>query len=183
MKRFKKVLALVLAGVLALAMLTACDGTTDPDKVIPEDGVSPSVVLQVNNAAANKGWGQAEYSRKYSEVATKLLENWLNYTNNVYADSTKYPEGPTAKYWAEYNKATADLGGAKVVLGLTTDRQIPKTTDGNPVPYMSFKIDNIVANGNENAFNLADKMGVGVVTTKRNGAETKYVVVCLFDVN
>ena len=31
MKRFKKVLALVLAGVLALAMLTACDGgTTDP---------------------------------------------------------------------------------------------------------------------------------------------------------
>ena len=33
MKRFKKVLALVLAGVLALAMLTACDGgTTDPDK-------------------------------------------------------------------------------------------------------------------------------------------------------
>ena len=28
MKRFKKVLALVLAGVLALAMLTACDGTT-----------------------------------------------------------------------------------------------------------------------------------------------------------
>ena len=33
MKRFKKVLALVLAGVLALAMLTACDGTTDPDKI------------------------------------------------------------------------------------------------------------------------------------------------------
>ena len=33
MKRFKKVLALVLAGVLALAMLTACDGgTTDPIK-------------------------------------------------------------------------------------------------------------------------------------------------------
>ena len=29
MKRFKKVLALVLAGVLALAMLTACDGTTN----------------------------------------------------------------------------------------------------------------------------------------------------------
>ena len=41
MKRFKKVLALVLAGVLALAMLTACDGgTTDPDKIMPEDGRS-----------------------------------------------------------------------------------------------------------------------------------------------
>ena len=35
MKRFKKVLALVLAGVLALAMLTACDGgTTDSDKIM-----------------------------------------------------------------------------------------------------------------------------------------------------
>lgn len=30
MKRFKKVLALVLAGVLALAMLTACDGHHRP---------------------------------------------------------------------------------------------------------------------------------------------------------
>lgn len=180
MKRFKKVLALVLAGVLALAMLTACDGTTDPDKVIPEDGVSPSVVLQVNNAAANKGWGQAEYSRKYSEVATKLLENWLNYTNDAYKDS---PEGPMAKYWAEYNKAIADLGGAKVVLGLTTDHLIPSDNYINPTPFTKFKVDNIVATDNENAFNLADKMGVGVVTTKRNGAETKYVVVCLFDVN
>ena len=45
MKRFKKVLALVLAGVLALAMLTACDGgTTDPDRIMPEDG-TPEVVL------------------------------------------------------------------------------------------------------------------------------------------
>ena len=33
MKRFKKVLALVLAGVLALAMLTACGETADPDSI------------------------------------------------------------------------------------------------------------------------------------------------------
>ena len=65
MKRFKKVLALVLAGVLALAMLTACDGTTDPDKIMPEDG-TPEVVLTVNNMAANKDLGQVEYSAKYS---------------------------------------------------------------------------------------------------------------------
>ena len=37
MKRFKKVLALVLAGVLALAMLTACGETADPDSIMPED--------------------------------------------------------------------------------------------------------------------------------------------------
>ena len=65
MKRFKKVLALVLAGVLALAMLTACDGgTTDPDSIMPEDG-TPEVVMTVNNMAANKGLGQVKYSAKY----------------------------------------------------------------------------------------------------------------------
>ena len=54
MKRFKKVLALVLAGVLALAMLTACGETADPDSIMPEDG-TPEVVMTVNNMAANKG--------------------------------------------------------------------------------------------------------------------------------
>ena len=50
MKRFKKVLALVLAGVLALAMLTACGETADPDSIMPEDG-TPEVVMTVNNMA------------------------------------------------------------------------------------------------------------------------------------
>ena len=81
MKRFKKVLALVLAGVLALAMLTACGETTDPDSIMPEDG-TPEVVLTVNNMAANKGLGQVKYSAKYSAVTKALLENWLEYTNN-----------------------------------------------------------------------------------------------------
>ncbi len=54
-KRFKKVLALVLAGVLALAMLTACDGTTDSDKIMPDDG-TVEVVMTINNTAANWPW-------------------------------------------------------------------------------------------------------------------------------
>ena len=40
MKRFKKVLALVLAGVLALAMLTACGETADPDRIMPDNGTA-----------------------------------------------------------------------------------------------------------------------------------------------
>ena len=69
MKRFKKVLALVLAGVLALAMLTACDGTTDPDKVIPDIDTA-NVVDAVNHMAADskEGLGQVYYSAKYSEI-------------------------------------------------------------------------------------------------------------------
>ena len=81
MKRFKKVLALVLAGVLALAMLTACDGTTDSDKIMPDDG-TVEVVMTINNTAANKGLGQVEYSAKYSAVTKALLENWLEWRND-----------------------------------------------------------------------------------------------------
>ena len=60
MKRFKKVLALVLAGVLALAMLTAC-GETDPDKLIPTDG-SFEIVQAVNRAAVEAGKAEVTYS-------------------------------------------------------------------------------------------------------------------------
>ena len=97
MKRFKKVLALVLAGVLALAMLTACDGgTTDPDKIMPDDG-TVEVVMTINNTAANKGLGQVEYSAKYSAVTKALLENWLEWRN----------DGSNTKYRENYDKITA----------------------------------------------------------------------------
>ena len=110
MKRFKKVLALVLAGVLALAMLTACDGTTDSDKIMPDDG-TVEVVMTINNTAANKGLGQVEYSAKYSAVTKALLENWLEWRN----------DGSNTKYRENYDKITAELGNVKIVVGLTKD--------------------------------------------------------------
>lgn len=168
MKRFKKVLALVLAGVLALAMLTACDGgTTDPDKIMPEDG-TPEVVLTVNNMAANKDLGQVEYSAKYSAVTKALLENWLEYTNNKINNTT---------YWENYRKITAELGSVKIVVGMTSDYR-PGTSDYNPASKTSFKYDSLFKD--ESAFNLAEKIGVAYVTTP-NG--TVYQAVCLFNVN
>ena len=166
MKRFKKVLALVLAGVLALAMLTACDGTTDPDKIMPEDG-TPEVVLTVNNMAANKDLGQVEYSAKYSAVTKALLENWLEYTNKI-NDTT---------YWENYRKITAELGSVKIVVGMTSDYR-PGTSDHNPASKTSFKYDSLFQD--ESAFNLAEKIGVAYVPIS-NG--TVYQAVCLFDVN
>lgn len=155
MKRFKKVLALVLAGVLALAMLTACDGgTTDPDRIMPDDG-TVEVVMTINNTAANKGLGQVEYSAKYSAVTKALLENWLEWRN----------DGSNTKYRENYDKITAELGNVKIVVGLTKDRT-------------SFKYDSLFKD--ESAFNLAEKIGVAYVPTS-NG--TVYQAVCLFDVN
>lgn len=168
MKRFKKVLALVLAGVLALAMLTACDGgTTDPDKIMPDDG-TVEVVMTINNTAANKGLGQVEYSAKYSAVTKALLENWLEYTNNKINNTT---------YWENYRKITAELGSVKIVVGMTKDYR-PITSDYNPASKKSFKYDSLFKD--ESAFNLAEKIGVAYVTTS-NG--TVYQAVCLFDVN
>lgn len=167
MKRFKKVLALVLAGVLALAMLTACDGgTTDPDKIMPEDG-TVEVVMKINNTAANKGLGQVEYSAKYSEVTRKLLVNWLENREK----SVTYAE--------EYQKIVAKMGGnAKIVVGLTDKNVIPGLTSDNPAVKSSAKYD--VLFKDTSAYNLADRIGVAFVKTE-NG--TVYQLVCLFDVN
>ena len=169
MKRFKKVLALVLAGVLALAMLTACGETADPDSIMPEDG-TPEVVMTVNNMAANKGLGQVEYSAKYSAVTKALLENWLEYTNNKINNTT---------YWENYRKITAELGSVKIVVGLTKDTTpLAAQANYNPATRTSFKYDSLFKD--ESAFNLAEKIGVAYVPTS-NG--TVYQAVCLFDVN
>lgn len=167
MKRFKKVLALVLAGVLALAMLTACDGgTTDPDKIMPEDG-TVEVVMKINNTAANKGLGQVEYSAKYSEITKELLNNWLENREK----SVTYAE--------EYQKIVAKMGGnAKIVVGLTDKNVIPGLTSGNPAVKGSAKYD--VLFKDTSAYNLADRIGVAFVKME-NG--TVYQLVCLFDVN
>lgn len=167
MKRFKKVLALVLAGVLALAMLTACDGgTTDPDKIMPEDG-TVEVVMKINNTAANKGLGQVYYSAKYSEITKELLNNWLENREK----SVTYAE--------EYQKIVAKMGGnAKIVVGLTDKNVIPGLRSGNPAVKGSAKYD--VLFKDTSAYNLADRIGVAFVK-KENG--TVYQLVCLFDVN
>lgn len=167
MKRFKKVLALVLAGVLALAMLTACDGgTTDPDSIMPEDG-TPEVVMTVNNMAAKEGLGQVYYSAKYSEITKELLNNWLENREK----SVTYAE--------EYQKIVAKMGGnAKIVVGLTDKNVIPGLTSGNPAVKGSAKYD--VLFKDTSAYNLADRIGVAFVKTE-NG--TVYQLVCLFNVN
>lgn len=168
MKRFKKVLALVLAGVLALAMLTACGETADPDSIMPEDG-TPEVVMTVNNMAANKGLGQVKYSAKYSAVTKALLENWLEWRN----------DGSNTKYRENYDKITAELGNVKIVVGLTKDTTpFAAQANYNPATRTSFKYDSLFKD--ESAFNLAEKIGVAYVPTS-NG--TVYQAVCLFDVN
>ena len=170
MKKLKKVLALALAGVLALCLLAGCSGaTTDPDEVMPEDG-TPEVVMAVNNAAANRGWGSVKYSAKYSAITRKLLENYVNNGRS----------GTTTAYRVGYNTIVKELGNAEIVVGLTDDTAPTLKSTGNPGRKGNVKYDDentLLANGS--MFNRADRMGVAFYT--KDGIT--YQLVCLFDVN
>lgn len=170
MKKLKKVLALALAGVLTLCLLAGCSGaTTDPDEVMPEDG-TPEVVMAVNNAAVNNGWGSVKYSAKYSAITRKLLENYVQNGRSV----------TTQAYRDGYNAIVKELDNAKIVAGLTDDTAPAWKTTGNPGRKGYVKYDNentLLADGSK--FNLADRMGVAFYT---QGGIT-YQLVCLFDVN
>ena len=163
MKRFKKVLALVLAGVLALAMLTAC-GETDPDKLIPTDG-SFEIVQKVNRAAVEAGKPEVTYSVKYSEVTKKLLANWLaNRNTNQYADG--------------YNAVIKELGTTTLLMGLERVDSYPRAvgTDTNPA-YKDSEFNASTFVGNEN-YTSATHIGVAFVQTNSR----TYRLVCLFSV-
>lgn len=164
MKRFKKVLALVLAGVLALAMLTAC-GETDPDKLIPTDG-SFEIVQAVNRAAVEAGKPEVTYSVKYSEVTKKLLVNWLANRN-------------TNQYAGGYNAVIKELGTTTLLMGLERVDSYPLAVgpDTNPA-YKTSKFNASTFVGNE-SYTSATHIGVAYVTTDKG---VTYRLVCLFSV-
>lgn len=165
MKRFKKVLALVLAGVLALAMLTAC-GETDSDKLIPADG-SYEIVKAINDEAVKNGKAEVTYSVKYSEVTKNLLKNWLEYGSPV-TNSEAYKAG--------YKAAVKDLGNTKIVIGLVDENTVVASTSSTAyltTANSAFKASTIVADDN---YNAANRVGVAYYTPDA----TTYRLVCLF---
>lgn len=166
MKRFKKVLALVLAGVLALAMLTAC-GETDSDKLIPADG-SYEIVKAINDEAVKNGKAEVTYSVKYSEVTKNLLKNWLEY-------KYRSPVTNSEAYKAGYKAAVKDLGNTKIVIGLVDENTVVESTSSTAylTTNSAFKASTIVADDN---YNAANRVGVAYYTS---GA-TPYRLVCLF---
>ena len=165
MKRFKKVLALVLAGVMALAMLSAC-GITDPDQLIPTDG-SFEIYQAVNNEAVDKGKAEVKYSVKYSAVTKELLNNWLLNKNNP----TAYAEG--------YNAIVKELGNVKVVVGLVDANTIPASATATA--YLTYKSAAFNASSivGVESYTSATHIGIAFVTTDTG---LTYRLVCLFNV-
>jgi len=165
MKRFKKVLALVLAGVMALALLTAC-GETDPDQIMPADGTY-DVVKDVNDKAFDlHTYPPLTYSVKYSEVTRKLLMNWVE---NYSKTADEYAKG--------YNEAVKDLGNVKIVAGLTNAKEYPKMIGTNPAYTTSVTYDALV---NTNGYELGNRIGVAFYTYPNTNRTVQ--LVCVFQV-
>lgn len=82
MKPVKKILALILAGVMALAMLTGCGKATSPDRAVAE-----SVVDWLKYACSQEG-NKNEISVSYQvpelrrNIAPLFDENWVKYDEN-----------------------------------------------------------------------------------------------------
>ena len=175
MKRFKKVLALVLAGVLALAMLTACDGgTIDPDKIMPDDGTA-DVMQALQQAADKAGVPQpGDYSVKYSAVTESLLKNLIQFKTGEINNSTY------STYVENYKRITA---GLKVVGGLTDSSVQPTLNGENP----ALRFDEIGSKAKYDSlftsqYGLSDKVGIAFGETRNSvtGQITRYQLVCLF---
>lgn len=82
MKPVKKILALILAGVMALAMLTGCGKATSPDRAVAE-----SVVDWLKYACSQEG-NKNEISVSYQipelrrDIVPLFDENWVKYDEN-----------------------------------------------------------------------------------------------------
>ncbi len=168
MKRFKKVLALVLAGVLALAMLTGCKISTDKDALIPPDG-SFEIYQAINDEAVKQGKAEVKYSVKYSEATKELLTNWLE--NKAVGSESAYKAG--------YQKVVKELGNAQIVVGLIDENTYPRaaSTSSNPgYKSSAFSASTFV---NDSNYTSATHIGIAFVQTKDGQT---YRLVCLYRV-
>ena len=100
MKPVKKILALILAGVMALAMLTGCGKATSPDRAVAE-----SVVDWLKYACSQEG-NKNEISVSYQipelrrDIAPLFDENWITQNDdgdNVLNENYKVNGNKTVK--------------------------------------------------------------------------------------
>ena len=92
MKPVKKILALILAGVMALALLTGCGKATSPDRAVAE-----SVVDWLKYACSQEG-NKNEISVSYQipelrrDIVPLFDTNWMKRDDHADPDDPDYPD-------------------------------------------------------------------------------------------
>lgn len=143
MKPVKKILALILAGVMALAMLTGCGKATSPDRAVAE-----SVVDWLKYACSQEG-NKNEISVSYQipelrrDIVPLFDTNWMSTTDDDELDGDAVISGTTTVTQAlqqrlsNYNKDTScTVFYATDVTDLTNFASLEMlqlVTDSNPV--------------------------------------------------
>lgn len=142
MKPVKKILALILAGVMALAMLTGCGKATSPDRAVAE-----SVVDWLKYACSQEG-NKNEISVSYQipelrrDIVPLFDTNWMSTTDDDELDGDAVISGTTTvtqtlqQCLSNYKDASCTLFYATDVTDLTNFASLEMlqlVTDSNPV--------------------------------------------------
>ncbi len=163
MKNFKKILAVVLAAMLALTVLAGCS--------VPEDQIIPAQQTQVydaynnliNKASADGYTCNATYSRKVSDVAWDMLIA----ADGAYGDGdTVYSSSKDAAAKAAFEKAKAD---GKIAKNAVLKVGYLAT---NPTSYGSYKYDAIYTAGD---FDDANYLGISY-----NGDSNHLMIIAVY---
>lgn len=136
MKMMKKLLAVALAGVLALTVLVGCSGTVSAENIPPED------VREAYNAlidgAADLGLmpkGTVKYSTKYEEYAKMLGQGSYNSTSGTFDvgwEGSKAQQEILSKFQKEFPNA-------KILLEFIPNDSNPSAPQ-NPVVNASMQV-------------------------------------------
>lgn len=148
MKSAKKILALILAGVMALALLTGCGKATSPDRAVAE-----SVADYMKYTCSQEG-NKNEISVSYQvpelrrDIVPLFDTNWMSTTGNHDLDKDAVISGTTTVTQAlqqclrNYKDASCTLFYATDVTGLTNFASLemlqlvrvstPVVVSGNP---------------------------------------------------
>lgn len=122
MKCIKKLVALTLAAVLALAMLTACGGTPAEPPIQPDIEKGKEIAAALNEARVAAGKKEVPFDEEYS---VKLTEYANAYTNWQFA-MRAYDQNKTAENEAALNAAKQkyDEASKKLPGGISSGRLI-----------------------------------------------------------
>ena len=101
MKCIKKLVALTLAAVLALAMLTACGGTPEEPLIHPDIEKGKEIAAALNEARVAVGEKEVPFDEKYSIAVTKYANAYIDCKCAYRA----YRQEPTAENEAAYEAA------------------------------------------------------------------------------
>lgn len=147
MKCIKKLVALTLAAVLALAMLTACGGTPAEPLTQPDINKGKEIAAALNEARVAAGKEKVPFDEEYS---VKLTEYANAYTNWQFAWRA-YDQDQTAE-----NKVALDAAKRKYD---EVSKELPSgVSKGKMLKVNVAAFDNVKANG-RNYFAGTDKNG------------------------